>query len=35
VHRFLSSGPIDAFRDLGQALLGPEVTAVEHLAWPA
>jgi glutamate racemase len=35
VHRFLSSGPIEAFRDLGQALLGPEVTAVEHLAWPA
>ncbi len=35
VHRFLSSGPVAAFRDLGQALLGPEVTSVEHVAWPA
>lgn len=35
VHRFLSSGPVAAFRDLGQALLGPEVTSVEHIAWPA
>ena len=35
VHRFLSSGPVGDFRDLGQALLGPEVTAVEHVAWPA
>lgn len=35
VHRFLSSGPVAAFQDLGQALLGPEVTSVEHVAWPA
>ncbi len=35
VHRFVSSGPVAAFRDLGQTLLGPEVTTVEHLAWPA
>ena len=35
VHRFLSSGPVEAFRDLGQALLGPEVTEVRPVAWPA
>ena len=34
VHRFLSSGPVSAFRDLGQALLGPEVTSVEPVTWP-
>lgn len=34
VHRFLSSGPVASFRDLGQALLGPEVTDVEHVTWP-
>jgi glutamate racemase len=32
-HRFLSSGPIDAFQELGQALLGPEVGEVEPLRW--
>ncbi len=32
-HRFFSSGPVDAFRELGQALLGPEVAHVEPLAW--
>lgn len=31
--RFLSSGPVDAFRDLGRALLGPEVGLVEPLTW--
>lgn len=35
VHRFLSSGPTASFRDLGRTLLGPEVTEVEPLAWPA
>lgn len=34
-HRFFSSGPPAAFRDLGQILLGPEVDHVEPLAWPA
>jgi glutamate racemase len=33
--RFLSSGPVASFRDLGQALLGPEVETVEQLSWPA
>ncbi|MEX2660039.1 MAG: glutamate racemase [Acidimicrobiales bacterium] len=33
-HRFFSSGPVGAFRDLGQTLLGPEVHHVEPLSWP-
>jgi glutamate racemase len=35
VRRFLSSGPIDDFQELGHALLGPEVGQVESLCWPA
>lgn len=34
-HRFVSSGPVEAFRTLGSSLLGPEVDGVESLAWPA
>lgn len=29
-HRFLSSGDVDAFRDLGSLLLGPELATAEH-----
>ena len=29
-HRFLSSGDVDMFRDLGSRLLGPELDAAEH-----
>jgi glutamate racemase len=31
-HRFLSSGDIDVFRELGERLLGPELAATER--WP-
>jgi glutamate racemase len=31
-HRFLSSGDIDVFRELGGRLLGPELAATER--WP-
>jgi glutamate racemase len=32
-HRFLSSGDVDWFRDLGQRLLGPELADVEGVRW--
>jgi glutamate racemase len=32
-HRFLSSGDVDWFRDLGQRLLGPELADVEAVRW--
>lgn len=34
-HRFLSSGPVDAFRQLGRTMFGPEVDLVEPVVWPA
>lgn len=34
-HRFLSSGDIDSFRDLGAQLLGPELNHTERWARPA
>jgi glutamate racemase len=33
VHRFLTSGPVDTFRELGARFLGPEVDAVEAWEW--
>lgn len=33
--RFLSSGDVDVFRDLGQRLLGPELDDAEGFSWPA
>lgn len=33
VHRFLSSGDVDWFRDLGRRLLGPELDHVEKVEW--
>lgn len=33
VHRFISSGDVEWFRDLGQRLLGPEVLHVEAHSW--
>jgi glutamate racemase len=32
-HRFLSSGDVDWFRELGSRLLGPELDEVERLSW--
>jgi glutamate racemase len=32
-HRFLSSGDVEWFRQLGRRLLGPELDAVESLQW--
>jgi glutamate racemase len=29
-HRFLSSGDVDTFRELGSRLLGPELDTAEH-----
>jgi glutamate racemase len=34
VHRFESSGDIEAFRALGRQLLGPELDEVAPIAWP-
>jgi len=34
-HRFLSSGDVGWFRELGGLLLGPEVHDVEQVVWPA
>ncbi|MEO7429916.1 MAG: glutamate racemase [Acidimicrobiales bacterium] len=33
-HRWLSSGDVDSFRELGRQLLGPELDEAEPLAWP-
>jgi glutamate racemase len=33
VHRFLTSGPVDTFRELGARFLGPEVDTVEAWEW--
>jgi glutamate racemase len=33
VHRFLSSGDVEWFRDLGGRLLGPELSAAEKVVW--
>jgi glutamate racemase len=33
-HRWLSSGDVAWFRELGQQLLGPELDAAERLTWP-
>ncbi|WP_421119239.1 glutamate racemase [Aquihabitans daechungensis] len=32
-HRFVSSGDVDRFRDLGARLLGPELAAAERAPW--
>src|SRR3954471_18033898 len=32
-HRFLSSGDVESFRQLGRRLLGPELDGVEALTW--
>jgi glutamate racemase len=32
-HRFVSSGDVDRFRDLGARLLGPELVAAERAPW--
>jgi glutamate racemase len=34
VHRFESSGDIEAFRALGRQLLGPELDEVAAITWP-
>jgi glutamate racemase len=34
-HRFVSSGDVDHFRELGRRLLGPELADVEARWWPA
>ncbi|HET6810432.1 MAG TPA: glutamate racemase [Acidimicrobiales bacterium] len=34
VHRFVSSGDVEVFRDLGRRLLGPELDRVESRSWP-
>ena len=34
-HRFLSSGDVSWFRDLGSRLLGPELAAAEAHRWPS
>jgi hypothetical protein len=34
VHRFESSGDVEAFRALGRQLLGPELDEVVGLTWP-
>ena len=33
-HRWLSSGDVRLFRDLGRRLLGPELGAAEPITWP-
>lgn len=33
-HRWLSSGDVSRFRDLGQQLLGPELAEVHPVTWP-
>jgi glutamate racemase len=33
VHRFLTSGSVDTFRELGARFLGPEVDTVEAWDW--
>jgi glutamate racemase len=33
-HRFLSSGDVAWFQQMGARLLGPEVTSVEEVTWP-
>jgi glutamate racemase len=33
-HRFVSSGDVEWFRDLGRRLLGPELDEVERWTWP-
>ena len=33
-HRFVSSGDVSWFRDLGSRLLGPELAAAEAHRWP-
>jgi glutamate racemase len=33
-HRWLSSGDVDWFQELGQRLLGPELHEVEPITWP-
>ena len=35
VHRFESSGDVEAFRALGRQLLGPELDEVTAISWPA
>ena len=32
-HRFLSSGDVDWFRQLGRQLLGPELDRTEAISW--
>jgi glutamate racemase len=32
-HRFVSSGDVERFRDLGARLLGPELAAAERAPW--
>jgi len=34
-HRFLSSGDVEVFRELGRRLLGPELDEVELVVWPS
>ncbi len=34
-HRFVSSGDVDTFRELGSRLLGPELDHTEHWEPPA
>ena len=34
VHRFISSGDVQVFRELGRSLLGPELDEVEQVTWP-
>jgi glutamate racemase len=34
VHRFESSGDVEAFRALGRQLLGPELDEVAPITWP-
>jgi glutamate racemase len=33
VHRFLTTGQPDEFRDVGRRFLGPELDAVDQFAW--
>ena len=33
-HRFISSGDVETFRELGRRLLGPELDQVEPRSWP-
>lgn len=34
-HRFISSGDVGTFRELGRRMLGPELDRVEQRSWPA